>query len=160
VTAAIHALAPDVALYETGTMAERVTKSMAPAIGGATSLSIVGLMALMLTSLGLYGTIAQTVGRRTYEIGVRRALGASDRDVVGLVVSDAMRLVIAGAGLGLAAGLAAAPLVRSLLYHVDRFDPVVFGIAPLVLIAVCVVASSIPTWRALRINAATALRYE
>jgi len=159
-TSAIHAIAPDVAIYETGTMADRVMKSMAPAIGGATSLSIVGLMALALTSLGLYGAIAQTVGRRTYEIGVRRALGARDRDVVQLVVSDVMLLVIAGVGLGLAAGFATAPLLGSVLYDVDRFDPVVFGVAPLVLLAVCAFASWIPTWRAIRINAATALRYE
>ena len=159
-TAAIHAIAPDVALYETGTMADRVMKSIAPAIGGATSLSIVGLMALALTSLGLYGTVAQAVGRRTYEIGVRRALGARDRDVVRLVVSDAMLLVTSGVGLGLAAGVAAAPLLSRLLYDVDRFDPFAFGVAPLVLLAVCIVASWIPTWRAVRINAATALRYE
>jgi putative ABC transport system permease protein len=159
-TAAIHAIAPDVALYETATLTDRVTKSMAPAIGGATSLSIVGLMALVLTSLGLYGTIAQTVSRRTYEIGVRRALGARDRDVVLLVIGEAMLLVIAGVGVGVSGGFAAAPLLRSLLYDVDRFDPVVFGLAPLVLLAVCAAASWIPVWRAVRINAATALRYE
>ncbi|OLC40293.1 MAG: hypothetical protein AUH43_26580 [Acidobacteria bacterium 13_1_40CM_65_14] len=159
-TAAIHAIAPDLALYETATLADRVMKSMAPAIGGATSLSIVGLMALVLTSLGLYGTIAQTVSRRTYEIGVRRALGARDRDVVLLVIGEAMLLVIAGVGVGVSGGFAAAPLLRNLLYNVDRFDPLVFGLAPLVLLVVCVVASWIPTWRAVRINAATALRYE
>jgi len=159
-TAAIHAIAPDVALYETGTMADRVRKSMAPAIGGATSLSIVGLMALVLTSLGLYGTIAQTVSRRTYEIGVRRALGARDRDVVLLVIGEAMLLVIAGVGVGVSGGFAAAPLLRNLLYDVDRFDPLVFGLAPLILLAVCASASWIPAWRAVRINAATALRYE
>jgi predicted permease len=159
-TAAIHAIAPDLALYETATLADRVMKSMAPAIGGATSLSIVGLMALVLTSLGLYGTIAQTVSRRTYEIGVRRALGARDRDVVLLVIGEAMLLVIAGVGVGVSVGFATAPLLRNLLYNVDRFDPLVFGLAPLVLLVVCVVASWIPTWRAVRINAATALRYE
>jgi predicted permease len=158
VTSAIHAIAPDVAMYETGTMADRVTKSMAPAIGGATSLSIVGLMALALTSLGLYGTIAYAVSRRTYEIGIRRALGARDRDVLRLVMRDAMLLVATGTSIGLAAGFAGAPLVRSLLHGVDRFDPVVFGVSSLVLFAVCVVASWVPGWRAIRINAAMALR--
>src|SRR5262249_40593634 len=137
---------------------DRITKSMAPAIGGATSLSIVGALALALTSLGLYGTIGYAVSRRTYEIGIRRALGAADGDVLRLVVSDAVRLVLAGAVIGLAAGLIGAPLGRSLLYCVDRFDPVVFGVSPLVLIAVCAVASSIPAWRAIRINPAEALR--
>jgi predicted permease len=158
VIAEIHAFAPDIALYETGTMAERVRKSMAPAIGGAAALSIVGVMALALTSLGLYGTIAYAVSRRTYEIGVRRALGARDGDVIRLVIKDAMLLVAAGTGIGLAAGFAGAPLLRSLLHDVDRFDPVVFGVSPLVLLAVCVAASWIPAWRAIRINAAAALR--
>jgi len=157
---AIHAIAPDVPLYEAGTMADRVRKSTAPALGGATALSIVALMALVLTSLGLYGTIAQVVSRRTYEIGVRRALGARDRDVVRLVVGDAMGLVIGGAAIGAAGGFGSAPLLRSVLYDVDRLDPLVFGAAPFVLIAVCIAASWIPTWRAIRINAATALRYE
>lgn len=133
---------------------------MAPALGGATALSIVALMALVLTSLGLYGTIAQVVSRRTYEIGVRRALGARDRDVVRLVVGDAMILVIGGAAVGLAGGFGSAPLLRSVLYEVDRLDPLVFGAAPLVLLTVCIAASWMPAWRAIRINAATALRYE
>jgi putative ABC transport system permease protein len=157
---AIHAIAPDVALYDVSTMADRVRKSMAPALGGATALSIVALMALVLTSLGLYGTIAQVVSRRTYEIGVRRALGARDRDVVRLVVGDAIGLVIAGTAIGLAGGFGIAPLLRSVLYDVDRLDPLAFGVAPLVLLAVCIMGSWIPTWRAVRINAATALRYE
>ena len=157
---AVHAIAPDVALYEVSTMADRVRKSMAPALGGATALSIVSLMALALTSLGVYGTIAQAVSRRTYEIGVRRALGARDRDVVQLVVGEATVLVAVGTAIGLAAGFASAPLLRSLLYDVDRSDPIVFGVAPVVLLAVSIVAASIPTWRAICINAAAALRYE
>src|SRR5439155_1911036 len=138
---AVHAIAPDVALYEVSTMADRVRKSMAPALGGATALSIVSLMALALTSLGVYGTIAQAVSRRTYEIGVRRALGARDRDVVQLVVGEATVLVVAGTALGLAAGFLSAPLLRRVLYDVDRYDPIVFGVAPLVLLTVSIVAS-------------------
>jgi putative ABC transport system permease protein len=156
----IRAIAPDVPLFDVGTMGDRVRKSMAATIGGATSLSIVALMALALTALGLYGTVAHSVSRRTYEIGVRRALGARDRDVVALVLSDAMRLVVAGAAAGTAAALLGVPLLRSLLYDVDRFDPVIFGLAPLMLIVVSAVASWIPTWRAVRISAAEALRYE
>ena len=130
----------------------------APTPGGVTALTIVGLMALGLTSLGLYGAVAQTVSRRTYEIGVRGALGARDRDIAWLVVGQAIALVVAGVVAGLLVGLGSAPLLRSVLYGVDLADPVVFGVAPLVLIAVCGVASWLPTWRAIRINAAAALR--
>ena len=118
------------------------------------------MLALVLTSLGLYGIIAQTVSRRTYEIGVGRALGAQDRDVAWLVVGQAIVLVLAGIALGLVAALGSARLLGTLLYSVNLADPVVFGVAPLALIAVCIVAACVPTWRALRINAATALRYE
>jgi hypothetical protein len=114
----VHAIDPVVPLYDVTTMNERVMLQMAPTIGGATALTMVGLRALALTSLGLYGAVAQSVSRRTYEIGIR------------------------------------------LLYGVDLADPIVFGVAPVVLIAVCVLASCVPTWRAIRINAAIALRYE
>jgi putative ABC transport system permease protein len=111
-----------------------------------------------LTALGLYGVVAQTVAHRTYEIGVRRALGARDRDVASLVVARAAGLVMLGIGAGLAAGLASARLLQRLLYGVDPADPIVFGVAPVVLLAVCVLAAWVPTWRAMRIDAAAALR--
>ena len=69
---------------------------MAPALGGATALSIVSLMALALTSLGVYGTIAQAVSRRTYEIGVRRALGARRHDILVQFLAEASFLSLAG----------------------------------------------------------------
>ncbi len=158
--AKVRDLDPVVPQFDATTMADRVTLSLAPTSGGATALGIVGMLALVLTSLGLYGIIAQTVSRRTYEIGVRRALGAQDRDVAWIVVGQAIVLVLAGIALGLVAALGSARLLRTLLYSVNLADPVVFGGAPLALIAVCIVAACVPTWRALRINAATALRYE
>ena len=156
----IRRLDPIAPLYDVTTMAERVAMSMAPATGGAAALGIVGVVALALTALGLYGVVGQAVAHRTYEIGVRRALGAQDRDVARLVVAHAMGLVILGMAGGLAAGLGSARLLQRLLYGVDPADPVVFGVAPLVLIAVCVLAAWVPTWRAVRINAAAALRCE
>jgi ABC-type antimicrobial peptide transport system permease subunit len=157
---AIRRLDPDVPVYDVSTMAERVAMSIAPTTGGAAALGIVGVIALALTALGLYGVVAQTVAHRTYEIGVRRALGAQDRDVAWLVVGQAMALVVLGIAGGLGAGLGSARVLQRLLYSVDPSDPVVFGLAPLLLIAICAVASSVPTWRAVGISAAAALRYE
>jgi ABC-type antimicrobial peptide transport system permease subunit len=122
------------------------------------ALGIVGVVALALTALGLYGVVAQTVAQRTYEIGVRRALGAQDRDVARLVVARTVGLVMLGMGAGLAAGLGSARLLQRLLYGVDPADPIVFGVAALILLAVSVLAACVPTWRAMRIDAATALK--
>ena len=158
--AAIRDLDPVVPVYDVTTMRARVATSLAPTTGGAAALSVVGVLALILTSLGLYGIVAQTVSGRTYEIGVRRALGARDGDVVTLVVRDALVMVIAGVACGLAAAMAGAPLLRAVLYDVNPADPVVFGAAPGVLLAVAAAAASVPAWRAIRINAATALRHD
>jgi predicted permease len=155
---AIRRLDPAAPLYDVTTMAERVAMARAPASGGAAALGIVGVVALALTALGLYGVVAQTVEHRTYEIGVRRALGAQDRDVARLVVAGAVGLVMLGMGAGLGAGLVSARLLQRLLYDVDPADPIVFGAAPAVLLAVCLLAACVPTWRATRINAAAALR--
>jgi len=146
--------------YDTSTMSQHVAVAMAPASGGATALAIVGLLALVLTALGLYGIVAQAVSGRTYEIGVRRALGAEDHDIAWLVIGSAMTLVALGIAAGLGLGFGSARLLRTLLYGVDAADPLVFGVAPLVLLAVCAAAAGLPTWRAIRISAATALRYE
>lgn len=157
---AVRAIDPGVPLYNVTTMADRLAVALAPAAAGATVLAVVAAMALALTAFGLYGTIAQTVSHRTYEIGVRRALGAADADVVRLVVGAALTCVSIGLASGFALGWGASRLVRSLLYGVAAVGPVVFGVAAIVLVIVCVIASAIPSWRAVRINAATALRYE
>jgi putative ABC transport system permease protein len=156
----VRHLDPVVPVYDVTTMAERVAMSMSPTMGGAAALGIVGVIALALTALGLYGVVAQTVAHRTYEIGVRRALGAQDRNVVWLVVGQAMALVVLGIVGGLGLGLGSARLLQRLLYAVDPSDPLVFGLAPLALVAICALASSLPTWHALRISAAAALRDE
>jgi predicted permease len=160
IAAKVRELEPVAPVFDTATMSQRVALSMAPVSGGATVLGIVGVLALILTSLGLYGIVAQTVNRRTYEIGVRRALGAQDRDIARLVVGQALAVVAIGIAAGLAAGLGSARLMRTLLIAVDAADPLVFGVAPLVLLAVCAAAAWLPTRRAVRISAATALRYE
>jgi len=156
----VHRLNRTATLYEVSTMSKRTALALAPTVGATTALSLVGLVALALTSLGLFGTLAQTVNRRTYEIGVRRALGAQNGDVIWLVIRDAIGTVTAGLAVGMAAAMVAFFLLRTLLYNIDAADSLVFGIAPAILLAVSVFAAWMPAYRAVRINAAAALRYE
>jgi ABC-type antimicrobial peptide transport system permease subunit len=98
---------------------------------------------------------------QAYEvIGVRRALGARDGDVVLLVARQAMLLVLCGLATGVVLGFVGSHLVSSLLYGVEVSDPLVFGLAPVVLMLACVVACWVPAARAIRIDAAHALRCE
>jgi predicted permease len=146
--------------YNIVTMSEHVALAVGPARFAAMVLNAICLVAVALTSVGLYGTQADVVSRRTYEIGIRRALGAQDGNVVWLVVRQAVVLVIVGLGSGLVLGLTSARLLNSLLYGAAAVDPLVFGLAPVVLIIICVLASGMPAYRATRIEAAKALRYE
>ena len=146
-------------MYDVGTLSSRVETALAPTSGAVSSLGVIGLMALGLTALGLFGAVAHTVGRRTYEIGVRRALGAQNGNIIWLVARETVRLVVIGLCLGLVGALATSRALGSLLYDVGPADPIVFASAP-VLMAVCVAAIWVPIQRALRLGAATALRQE
>lgn len=156
----VRAMGETVPLYNVTTMSAHVDTALVPATSGAMALSIIGLVALAITSLGLYGTMAQTVSRRTYEIGVRRALGARDGDVVLLVVRQTMLLMLLGLAAGEVLGFVGSGLLSSLLYGVGASDALVFSFAPLVLTLVSVVACWVPASRAIRIDAARALRDE
>ena len=147
-------------LYNVMTMSEHVAMARVPATTGATVLGIIGLIALTLTSLGLYGAMAHTVGRRTYEIGVRRALGAQGRDVLLLIVKQAMLIVVCGLAGGVTLGFAGSRLLAGRLYGVEATDPLVFSVAPVVLVVVCASACWMPASRAIRIEPAHALRYD
>jgi putative ABC transport system permease protein len=116
--------------------------------------------ALLLAAVGLYGVLAQSVALRRHEIGIRLALGATSRDVAGLVLGQGLRLVLAGVAAGLALSLALSSLVRNLLVGVTAFDPATFASAALLLLVVALAASLLPIWRANRVDPMTALRCE
>jgi predicted permease len=116
-----------------------------------------GLLALFLASIGVYGLIAFTVAQRTREIGTRMALGAERRDVLRLVVRDALRLALPGLVLGLLAAAAIAQLVRGFILGVASLDPLTFAIAPGTLLAAVVLAGWLPARRAARIQPMEAL---
>jgi predicted permease len=147
-----------VPIYNVTTMREHVDRARLPYTFGAAVLNLVGLVALLLTSIGLYGTVACAVGGLTHEIGVRRALGARDAHVLWVVVRDAVRLVILGLACGGAVALFGSRLLHSVLYGIDGADPLVFVVAPIVVVVVCSLAAWLPARRAVRIDAADALR--
>ena len=117
-------------------------------------------MSLILSALGIYGLIAYWVTQSTAEIGVRMALGASRGNVLRLVLGRGLKLTLPGIAAGMAISLGLARLISSFLYGVPPLDPVTFLLAPLVLLAVALLAAGIPAMRALRINPVDALRTE
>ena len=123
-------------------------------------MGILGLLALVLASIGIYSVISYGVSQRTHEIGVRKSLGAATSDVLRLTVGGAMRFVLAGLVIGLGGALALTRLMSGLLYGVTAADPLTFVVASVMLAAVALVACCVPAWRATRIEPAVALRYE
>ena len=115
-------------------------------------------LALLLASIGIYGVIAYSVAQRTHEIGVRMALGAARRDVLRLVLSDGLRISIAGVGLGVAVSVALTRVMASLLVGVSPRDPLTLSVGAALLLLVAAVASYVPALRASRVNPGTALR--
>jgi putative ABC transport system permease protein len=127
---------------------------------GAALLGLFGGLALLLSTVGIYGVMSFSVAQRAREIGVRMALGARSREVVGLILYQGMAIV----GIGLAAGLLAAfvvtRLAANLLFGVSPTDPLVFGVTAFLLTAVALLATLIPASRATAVDPVLALRQE
>ncbi|MGH9632293.1 MAG: FtsX-like permease family protein [Bryobacteraceae bacterium] len=115
---------------------------------------------LLLAALGVYGVIACNVARRTYEFGIRMALGATRGSILRLILSAAGMMIAAGLGIGLFGAVAAGRLLTSLLYGVRATDALTFGAAVLVVAAVALLACVMAGRRATRVDPAAALRYE
>jgi len=123
-------------------------------------LGVSGLLALVLTTIGLFGVISYIVSQRTHEIGVRVALGARRSDILNLVVRHGLFLTVVGLVVGLGMAFGAAQLVSSLLYGVTPTDPTTFIAVATVLCVVTVLACYLPARRAMRVDPMIALRYE
>jgi predicted permease len=127
---------------------------------GAGLFGVFGLVAEFLSFLGIYGLKAFEVSRRTGEIGIRMALGAKISDVLRLILCESARMAGCGLGMGLLLSLAMGGLASRFLYGVSRFDPLIFSVVPLLVMAVVLVACLIPARRAAGMNPMQALRNE
>jgi putative ABC transport system permease protein len=158
--AAGRELDPDLRIMQSTTMSEHLAYSRLPAQLGAFLLSAFAVLALALSSVGVYGMVRYSVARRTREVGIRMALGADAAGVARLLATNGVRLVIIGGVIGIAASLLAARFFASLLFGVDNFDPVALIAAPLVLVAAAWLAAYLPARQASRADPLTSLRTE
>jgi predicted permease len=119
-----------------------------------------GILAVLLASVGLYGVMAYTVSRKTNEIGIRMALGSGRIQIAGMILREALLMVLAGFVMGIPAAMATARLIRSQLYGLGPYDPMTMLFAVSVMTGVAVLACYPPATRAMRIDPMAALRYE
>ena len=121
---------------------------------------VLGALALLLASIGVYGVVSYTVSRRIHEIGIRMTLGASGKDVIRLLLGQALRPVVIGALVGIAGCAAVSQVLAGVLYGIGSHDPIAFAGVPIFLLGVSLVASYLPARRGARVDPAVALRYE
>ena len=122
--------------------------------------SFFGLLALLLATIGLYGTMAYSVTRKTHEIGIRLAMGAKPRDVLRMVLGQGLQLAFVGVVIGVVAALAATRLISTMIYGVTPTDPLTFAAVAVFLVLVALLACYIPARRATRVDPLVALRHE
>jgi ABC-type antimicrobial peptide transport system permease subunit len=153
-------LEPNLVFVENQTMEAEVGATLFPVRAGAFLVAIVGGMALLLASIGLYGVIAYSVARRTKEIGIRLALGARPASVVTLVMRQGLVVALAGLVIGCLMAAAIVTATGSLLYGVRGSDPISWLVASAVLLGVSAIANVIPAWRASKVEPSQALRMD
>jgi predicted permease len=155
---AVRSLDPDAGVFDSMPMAENINAALFTEKLAATMLSVLGVVALLLAALGLYGVMAYAVAERRHEIGIRIALGARPGDVVRMVVKQGMELTLIGLAVGMVAALAVTRVVAAALVEVSATDPLVFAGALLFLAAVAALASYLPARLAAGIDPNQALR--
>jgi predicted permease len=154
------ALDPGLASFATMTGEQRVGRALFAQRLTGELLGALGLLAVTLAAIGLFGVMSYFVGQRPREIGIRMALGARRGQVLGMVLGEGLRLAAFGIAIGVAAGAALTRLLASLLYGVSPLDPAVFAAVAIFLAAVTLLASWLPARRAARLEPFAALRQD
>jgi macrolide transport system ATP-binding/permease protein len=154
----VHALDANLAPYEVISLQEEMDRSTSPQRVAVTLLGILGGLALLLATVGLYAVMSYTISQSTREFGLRMALGAGASTLLRQVMSHGLALTAVGVLVGAAAALGLTRLLGNLLYKVSPRDPVAFGSALVVMTIASVAACFLPAWRATRTDPARALR--
>jgi putative ABC transport system permease protein len=160
VRAEVQALDKEVSVFGVKTLTEHMSIPLFGPRMVATLMGLMGVLALLLAAVGIYGVIAYSVSQRTREIGIRMALGARPRDVLKVVVGQGMVMALIGLFIGLAGAFALTRIMSGLLYGVSATDPTTFAGVSLVLGGVALVASYLPARQATKVEPILALRYE
>jgi putative ABC transport system permease protein len=160
VAGAIHEFGPDIPVSNVLSMDDLIAQSMSPQRFNMMLLAAFAGLALLLAAVGIYGVLSYTVRRRVREIGIRMALGASQSDILRLVVGDGMKPILIGVALGVVAAIALSRLVASLLFGVPPTDPLTFAVVATLLVIVGIAANTVPAYRATKVEPTQTLREE
>ncbi|HEU4713057.1 MAG TPA: ABC transporter permease [Pyrinomonadaceae bacterium] len=156
----VNALDPNLPLFDVQTLRDHLRLALFPARIAATVLGVFGLVALLLSAIGIYGITSYAVAQRTHEIGIRMALGAQLGDVLKLVLNHGLKLTLIGAAIGVLGAYAATRAITSVLYGVTATDPLTFVSVSALLIFVALLACYVPARRATKVDPLVALRCE
>jgi putative ABC transport system permease protein len=156
----VQAINPQLPLFAVGTLEEQISETLTTPRFRAVLLAGFAAIALLLATIGIYGVTAHAVGQRTHEVGIRMALGAERRDVLGLILVQHLKPALIGVTVGVIGAVILSQSLRTLVYGIRPTDPITFLAMALALIAVTVVACWIPARRATRVDPLVALRAE
>ena len=160
VTRAIHEIDPQQSVTDVMTMERLMSESIAPQRLNMLLLATFAGLALALAAIGIYSVLSYVVRRRVHEIGIRMALGAQIRDVLRMVVIEGMKPVVAGVAIGIAGALLLGRVVAKLVFGVKTTDPATFATVSAILMAVALLATLVPAYRATRVDPMRTLRDE
>jgi putative ABC transport system permease protein len=160
VRAAVRSVDPELPLANVNTMEKLIESSTGQRRFAMVLLIGFSLLAMTLASIGLYGVMSYTVSQRSRELGVRLALGAETREVLGLVLVQGLRLALAGVAIGLVAAFGVTRVMKNMLFGLSSTDPLTFVGISILLVLVALIASYLPALRATRVDPVVALRTE
>src|SRR5262249_30828642 len=157
---AIHSLDHDLPVYGLFSMEQLMSRSILTQRVAATLLGSFAVLAIVLAAVGIYGVVSYAASRRSHELGLRMALGAGRRQVLGMVIRQSMAPVLIGSGIGMIGALVLTRFMSTLLFNIEATDPLTLVAVVLILGIVGVAACYLPARRAARQDPLVALRYE